>query len=233
MSETNDDTKWVPPYIAFQNLLNLVQRLEANMPPRIDRSFLTGSGAANTQTLNALRALGLIDAAGVVQAPLIQLAKNAEERPRIVGDMLTTLYSKPVELGKINATQKQLEEAFEELGVTGDTRRKAIAFFLKAAKYAKLPMSPYFKTPSSRGNGAAPRKPRKPDGRPKTGDGGATGQNNPNPNASGTGAEPKIGTLRAKYIEMLLQKAESQDELDADLLDRIETLLGFSEGGEE
>jgi hypothetical protein len=220
---------WVPPYTAFRNLLNLLERLEANMPPRIDRSFLTGSGAVNTQTLKALRSLGLIDEGGVVQPRLIELATNPEDRPALIARMVEHFYPKPVALGKVNATQKQLEESFDDMEVTGDTRRKAIAFFLKAADYGKLTLSPYFKTPSSRGSGSGPRKQtsRKTTKREKieTGEAGEGGKDR-----STGGAGPQLDSLKMRYIEMLMKKAEGSDGLDAELLNRIETLLGFTEG---
>ena len=73
-------------------------------------------------------------------------------------------------LGTINATQGQLEEAFREYGVSGDTLRKAIAFYLAAAKYAQVPLSKNFRVPSvaaADGRRVAKRKP----GRPRKEDG--------------------------------------------------------------
>jgi hypothetical protein len=34
-----------------------------------------------------------------------------------------------------------------------------------------------------------------------------------------------VDALKTRYIDMLMKKAESQDDFDADLLDRIESLL--------
>ena len=50
------------------------------------------------------------------------------------------------ELAAVNATTKQLEETFT--GIGGDTMRKAVGFYLGAAKYSGHPISKHFKVPS-------------------------------------------------------------------------------------
>jgi hypothetical protein len=39
-------------------------------------------------------------------------------------------------------TPKMLEQEMDKYNVSGDTRRKAVGFFLRAAKYVELPMHP-------------------------------------------------------------------------------------------
>src|SRR5436190_9517934 len=77
--------------------------------------------------------------------------------------MLRDRYPEAVDLGGTNATTDELVEVFNGYGVKGDTARKAIAFYLQAAKYAgDIPLSPNFKTPTVRtGTGSGRR------GRPK------------------------------------------------------------------
>ncbi len=43
----------------------------------------------------------------------------------------------------------------------------------------------------------------------------------------------KLDSLRTRYIEMLVNKVETQEELDTELLNRIENLLGFTAGEEQ
>ncbi|HEX6590009.1 MAG TPA: hypothetical protein VF039_13475 [Longimicrobiales bacterium] len=219
MADTSGAAVWSPPYVAWRNLLSLIERLESNTPPQIDRTFLTGSNASRTLTLHALRSLELIDGQGGLTDRLTDLVDAGEDRPQAVAKMLKHFYAKPLLLADVNATQKQLEDAFEEWGVQGDTKRKAIAFFLKAAAYAKLPMSKNFKTPASGGRKAGKARARSEAG------GAAGAQRHPN-------SDPPMApetALRARYIEMLMKKADSQEQLDADLLDRIEKLLGVSD----
>ncbi|MBA4159332.1 MAG: hypothetical protein H0X65_17935 [Gemmatimonadetes bacterium] len=220
--------RWSPPYISFTNVMHLLDRLENNLPPRIDRSFLTGSNAVNTMTLAALRALDLIDAEGHPQEGLIALATRPDERKELLADLLRRFYPEPVELGSINATQSQLEEAFGRWGISGDTRRKAIAFYLKAADFAGVPISANFRTPSvTRADGGARRNGRRRQPAPSSSSGASADQREDTEPQTGTDA--KLAALRSRYIEMLVNKVETQDELDTDLLDRIESLLGFRE----
>jgi hypothetical protein len=133
------------------------------IPNRVDRTFLTGmSGAGQTQFIAGLKSLGLIDAAGSVQPRLKEMANGtAEDRQRILGDVLKDRYPEAVELGKTNATTGELVEVFRKYGVTGDTARKAIAFYLQAAKFAgNVPVSPLFQTPKVTASGTGTRKRR-------------------------------------------------------------------------
>ena len=123
-------------------------------------------------------------------------------------------------LGTVNATRAQLEDEFKKYEITGATLRKAISFFLHAANFAEIPLSPYFGKISA---GAATRKPaRKRPPAPKTPPSGSQTPPSVTPDTT-TG----VTALRKQYIEMLLKKAETQEQMDDSLLDRIEALLGF------
>ena len=146
-----------PPYFAFKTLTNMLAQMEEHGPPnRVDRSFLTGmSGAGQTQFIHGLKSLGLIDKDANVQPQLSDLVARPDDRPALIGQMVRDRYPEAVELGKGNATTGELLEVFKNsYGVQGDTARKAISFYLAAAKYAgDVQLSPNFKTPSNR-NGA-------------------------------------------------------------------------------
>lgn len=60
-------------------------------------------------------------------------------------------------------SRDQLENQFKQAGVSGDTVRKCIAFFLAAAKDAGIEVSPWFGTPRT---GRPARRPRTPKGVP-------------------------------------------------------------------
>lgn len=142
---------FVPPYIAFRTLADLIARMETEEPPaRIDKSYLHNySGGYQTQVLAALTSLGLIDATGTLQPVLLDLVAAAEpERKRLIGELIRRLYQPILALGT-SATQQMMLDAFSELApkVTGDTRRKAVAFFLTASTYAAVPVSRHWKTP--------------------------------------------------------------------------------------
>lgn len=150
-----------PPYFAFKTLTNAIVQMEEHGPPnRIDRTFLTNmSGAGQTQFIAGLKSLGLIDDDGAIQPHLVELVNQPDNRPALIGQLLKDRYPEAVELGKGNATTGELVEVFSDYGVRGDTARKAIAFYLNAAKYAgDIPLSPNFKTPSNRSSGGTPKK---------------------------------------------------------------------------
>jgi hypothetical protein len=81
-------------------------------------------------------------------------------------------------LSQANATEKALSDSYEEdFGVTGDTRRKAVTFFLQAARFAGVGLSPHFPTtrlgsgrpPGVRSRPAAQRRaPSAASGTPKS-----------------------------------------------------------------
>lgn len=153
-----------PPYFAFKTLTNMIVSMEEHGPPnRIDRSFLTGmSGAGQTQFIAGLKSLQLIDEQGAPQQRLIELVNDPHNRPAVIGDMVRDRYPEAIELGKTNATTAELVEVFKDYGVQGDTARKAIAFFLQAANYANIKLSPHFKTPSVRTGTGSSRKRGRP-----------------------------------------------------------------------
>jgi hypothetical protein len=162
--------KWVPPYIAFSTLLNLLDRMrdDEGAPPQIDRSYLKGlSGGYQSQVIAAMKSLGLINDDGTVTDRLTELvaAKDRDEREPLIAALLQQYFGEPVRLGGIKATQGQLEAAFKEWGITGDTLRKAIAFYLAAAKYSNIKVSTNFRVPSvAPGEGKKPTKKKaKPD----------------------------------------------------------------------
>jgi hypothetical protein len=162
--KTPDKSTWVPPYIAFTTLTDLLTRLEkgGGIPPQIDRSYLDSfSGAYQSQVIAALKSMALIRDNGEVTPQLVNMIVNAAERKRLIGEMVSVLYPAVVKLGEINATQAQLIDEFRKFGITGDTQRKAIAFYLKAAKYADIKTSPHFKVPAVGGSGTKLARPRK------------------------------------------------------------------------
>lgn len=148
---TETPAKNPPPYFAFRTLTNTLDQMkEKAIPTRIDRTFLVGmSGAGQTQFIAGLKGLGLIDASGAVTPKLTNLVNaNPAQRKTMIGEIVRETYPEAVALGETNATTGQLVEVFREYGLTGDTARKAIAFYLNAARYSgDVPLSPLFSTP--------------------------------------------------------------------------------------
>jgi hypothetical protein len=207
--------KLAAPYFPWNALISLVQRMATEEPPtRIDKSYLDNhSGATQTAILSGLRWLGLIGEDGRLTDAFTRLVEADDaQRKEAIGDLLRSRYGSIIELGTKNATQLELEQAFkEQFEAQGETRRKAVAFYLKAAQYAGVPVSRNWKTPRSTVVRSAKRKASL---RRVAGDGAM-------PPADAT---PK-GDLRRRYVEMLMAKAEAKDDPDDKLLDRIEAAL--------
>jgi hypothetical protein len=209
------------PYIPFRRILNLADRmLEEGTPGRIDRGYLSNlSGTDRSYLITALRTLGLMGEQGEVTDTMKALVSR-ETRKQTVGVLVAMYYTRAIQLGD-NATQDQLLEVFREYyGVGGETARKAATFYLQAAQFAEMPLSPHFKVAKTSSgtstNGSTSRTRRRR----------TTTTPKPPPPATTTSME----SLRTRYIEMLMKKVESQDEMDDDTLNRIEALLGYDEG---
>ena len=138
--------------------------MASDLPARLDRSYL-GSQSGNVQTylIAAFKTFGLIGEDGTVEPTLKASVETEGDRPGMIAALLTRCYPTLVSLGKTNSTSGQLAEAFTEAfpSLTGESRTKAIRFFLSVAAYAGIKTSPHWKAPKapSRSNGK-PRAPR-------------------------------------------------------------------------
>lgn len=148
-----------PPYLPYRTFKNFIAGLRVGIPARIDRSVLYKlSGAYQSMLMGALRYFKLVQADGTPTNELEALVQaEAEDQKKLLRDLLKAAY--PFMFGDINlqnATPKLVRDAFSKAGVSGDTIRKAEAFFLMAAKDAGVPLSQYLKVRQS-GNAAKRR----------------------------------------------------------------------------
>ncbi|HEV2005675.1 MAG TPA: hypothetical protein VGQ85_03600 [Candidatus Limnocylindrales bacterium] len=204
--------KWVPPYISFTTLLNLLDRMrdDDGAPPQIDKSYLKGmSGGYQSQVLASMKAVGLIDKDGKVQASLTELvaAKDRDARVPLIAAMLQKFYPEPVRLGTIKATQGQLVDAFKEWGIGGDTLRKAVAFYLAAAKYADLKISTLFQVPSVAPSEGRKQPKKKPDGKPADKD-DEKGDTDPKPPPADQSWQTQIEPVVLEWLKRIPAKGQ-------------------------
>lgn len=133
-----------PPYVSFSTFRTLLDWLRSEgVPLRFDRSFWQPkfSGSTGTQLVAALRFLGLLqgdrplpDLEGLVQA-------TADDRRFILKELLKYSYD-AVPFGELDrATPAMVRQWFMVYPIGGHTLRKAISFFVGAAKEAEVPMS--------------------------------------------------------------------------------------------
>jgi hypothetical protein len=144
-------SKRVAPYLPFKTFLSSLDTLSHGVPPRLDRRlWRSQSGETQGLIMNAYRFFALVsddeeEASDSSTEELEQMAKHPDKRPEILRSLIEAQYWEIFEkhdLTKI--TLKMLEDAFEKsFSVSGGTKQKAITFFLKAAKFADMPLSPY------------------------------------------------------------------------------------------
>lgn len=154
VAENSIEGGFTPPYIAFKTLTGLNDRMvKEGAPARVDKSYLDNfSGGYQTQVLAALHALRLVDQEDGSLTDdfkdLVAAGTDEAVRKKVLERILRDRYAGIFALSG-NSTQQQLVDAFGQLApkVTGDTRRKAIAFFLGACQYAGIGVSKYWKTP--------------------------------------------------------------------------------------
>lgn len=132
-----EDRKDVAAYIPWKTLLTATEILEQGLPQKLDPSaFPSFSGSIRSWTLSAFRFLGFTDGNGYVQPRLREWVDNPAGRPDTMKDILAEKYPKLLTLAAEHGTVNQMREAIADLGVSGTTAQKAIAFFLRAAEFA-------------------------------------------------------------------------------------------------
>lgn len=141
--------KRLPPYVSYRTFLNFIERLEREMPARIDRSFWSDrlAGSTGTQLMGALRFLNLIDSNGVPTSQLRQLVSaKGEKRVEVLRQIATESYNFVLG-GSFDfhiATYAQLEEVFHRnFELADDVNRKCIKFFVALATDAGIPLSSF------------------------------------------------------------------------------------------
>lgn len=153
-----------PPYLPFATFWNFVAELAAHpLPPAIDRSLMgSKSGSDQVNLMATLRTFGMIDDDRQVQPAFVEFAAMDEDtRKQHLRVLVEKYYADALSVSSRNGTEQQLHECFRDVyGVDGaDTRRKAVTFFLHAARRAEIPLSPHF--PSTRPGSGSPGQKRK------------------------------------------------------------------------
>ena len=130
-------------YAPFKTFLSAIESFEQGVPQRIDSSIWPSySGAIRSQLLGAFRFLGLVDEIGKPNLGLRQLVEEKDNRKSILRQILERSYLNLVSMNLTTTTPKQFDEAMREYSVQGTTLVKATSFFLQAARYSGLPISP-------------------------------------------------------------------------------------------
>lgn len=158
-----------PPYVGFRAFINFLDWLgQVGIPSRIDRSFWGDklSGITGNQVVATLRFFGLVNEGGTPDPTLEALAKDIEQRKTTLRALMGRYDAALDGLDLERATAGELDERFRRYDISGDTFRKAVTFFVQAAQYCGIPLSPYItkrkRTARANGTGSQPRRRGRP-----------------------------------------------------------------------
>jgi len=137
-----------PPYVSYSTFRNFVDKIGKKIPARVDKSLMPlMSGATQAQLIASLRYLGMISTSGQPTDRLHKLAKSqGADRQRALLEILTSCYPFLFQDFDLQAaTNSLMEKKFKDVGASGDTVRKCVAFFLAAISDAGISPPPYLK----------------------------------------------------------------------------------------
>ena len=222
------DKPLAPMYVSFSTFETFVKWLHDmdDVPSQIDRSLWSTkfSGATGLQLMTGLRVLKLLD--GQRPTPeLIALAKaDDDNRKQLLADVLREAYGSGFCNSLATMTPQMVRDQLRELGATDATHKRAMSFFINAAKDVGFSIHPAVtKQVRRRPLGAGAKRRLKP--KTSTKEASETGDR---PAGDVGASSQSFEALKFRYLEMLMEKAEELG--DDDLFDRIERLFGFQTG---
>lgn len=163
MADQNGKKAPTVPYVPFKTFNSTLDSLASFFPDTIDTSLWQSfSGGVRSQLLNTYKFLGLIEEDGTPKPELRKLADDKHGRPVLLKEVLRRSYGDLMKLDLAKATPNSFDAEMRKYGQDGDTHRKAQAFFLLAAKYAGVSLSPLL---LKRGSLASSRGKRKQEGK--------------------------------------------------------------------
>jgi hypothetical protein len=151
-TKTTSTTKQlVPPYLSWVTFSGFLKSLNQGIPDPMDTSVMYSLNGSNRGlVMNALRYLKLIDENNHPTKdfqPLVDaMVKNdAEQKQTLLENQLKKAY--PFLFGQgfdlKTSSANVFSQKFRDAGLSGETIRKGEAFFLEAAKEAKISISTY------------------------------------------------------------------------------------------
>jgi Family of unknown function (DUF5343) len=146
-------------YLPFRTFLSAIDSLEHGIPKQIDRTiWRSQSGIVQGQIMIALRFFCLLDDEDKPTPALHRFVDGKDKRAEHVRALLRHAYRDIIDRDLTKMTPKMLDEAMEQYSVTGETKKKAVRFFLQAARFAELPMHPLLSGQIRNTSGRKPRR---------------------------------------------------------------------------
>jgi hypothetical protein len=149
MPQQDTDEKMIAPYIPWETFLDVIKHLRTHgVPERIDKTALPEGmpTLVRGQVQSALRFLGLTGENNLSNEALHALATayETERWSEVLQNHVVPQYAAIVgDLKLASATQLQLDEKFEAVGIEGQMALKSIRFYLLLVSAAGIPYSPH------------------------------------------------------------------------------------------
>jgi len=155
-----DEQRAVPPYLPYKTLISSLENLAQGIPPRIDRSIWKNQpGTVQSQILSAYRFLGLMNDTTNPTEALKELVQHRQAPAAVLKPIIEEKYKAIFSHDLSTMTTTMISSEFEkEFGVDGETKKKAVRFFLQAAKANGFTLSKFLLDQTRASNG--PRKRR-------------------------------------------------------------------------
>ena len=210
-----------PPYATFSSFINFINKLrEGTIPSRIDPSvFGNASGSVSYSIIASLKTLKLISSDGTPTLEFNDFVKASDEdRKPMMKSILKvgfpTLWGDSINVNTTSAGQFD-EHIREEYDAKGSTVDKVAAFFISAANYAEVELSPHLKarksTASSASSGKSKRQRKTVD---LEGNGNGDGNGNTVPQTPpATSMSDKA--LEYKLVDLMKEEGVGNEERNA------------------
>jgi hypothetical protein len=218
------------PYAPLAHVLRSIDLYREKAPATMTKELLMRVGfpaAYANRTLRALKLLDLVDDDGTPTDAFKELRRATDgEYPARLEQVIRAAYSDVFEVVDPTTDGEAAISSAFAFNEPAAQRDKMVVLFRGLCEAAGIPLA-----------GASPRKRTMRAGggytpRPSPGKGHAVAaarkaaEPPPAPQANHEPPKPgPVDSLRTRYVEILLAKAEAQDQLDEKLLDRIEALL--------
>jgi hypothetical protein len=203
-----------PPYLPFSTFLTALDRLAQAVPTQISRDvFASASGLLKGQIMIALRFFDLIDVNGFPKGnSLERLAKekSTSSRRANIRRLVLSSYKEVMKFDLTKMSPAQLDAAFQRYHVQGDTKKKAKTFFIKAAQFAELDLSPLLTS------------------RTRSGRRQATSQITPSEAAKQSGGQDRIFLRKYRFPDGIIVTLEAMGDLGETHEDTLLTLSSIA-----
>jgi hypothetical protein len=223
--------KKTAPYLPFRTFLSSLDTFAQGLPGILDRTiWRSQAGVTQGLIMNTYRFLGLVDEEDAPTDALEAMVRQTEQRPAVMRGLIEATYGHEFGQDFSTTTPKLLEDMFVDCyAVTGATKQKAITFFLKAARFANITLSPFLLN-QIRNTAARKRRVKSKDSGAMLGKDGGSGSIDTSlivPNSSTTVTTHKIdlesgGTLTVAITANPFKMPQEDRDFVFSLIDKLQ-----------